>query len=190
MANPTSAHNFRLIVFDFDGTLTLAEEEGQPFRAGYLSDLASLVERPLADIEKIATHVEKELFANPTQYGWQYDDQIVALIPMGFCYPGAAASGDNPPRPECAPLWHDKLLAQVARDRLEIIIGTYAQARYIENRAKTLTQTVARWQDHLPERIVLPHPSPRNRHWLTKNPWFEAEMLPAVKTRVAQVLGR
>jgi uracil-DNA glycosylase len=119
-----------------------------------------------------------------------YDDQIVALIPMGFCYPGAAASGDNPPRPECAPLWHDKLLAQVARDRLEIIIGTYAQARYIENRAKTLTETVAQWQDHLPERIVLPHPSPRNRHWLTKNPWFEAEMLPAVKTRVAQVLGR
>ena len=119
-----------------------------------------------------------------------YDDQIVALIPMGFCYPGAAASGDNPPRPECAPLWHDKLLAQVARDRLEIIIGTYAQARYIENRAKTLTQTVAQWQDHLPERIVLPHPSPRNRHWLTKNPWFEAETLPAVKTRVAQVLGR
>jgi uracil-DNA glycosylase len=119
-----------------------------------------------------------------------YDDQIVALIPMGLCYPGSAASGDNPPRPECAPLWHDKLLAQVAKDRLEIIIGTYAQGRYIENRAKTLTDTVAQWQDHLPERIVLPHPSPRNRHWLTKNPWFEAETLPMVKARVAQVLGR
>lgn len=78
----------------------------------------------------------------------------------------------------------------MAADRLEIIIGTYAQARYIEHRAKTLIETVANWRDHLPARIVLPHPSPRNRHWLTKNPWFEAETLPAVKARVAQVLDR
>ena len=114
-----------------------------------------------------------------------YDPRIVALVPMGFCYPGSAGSGDRPPRPECAPLWHEPLLG-----RLDIIIGAYAQARYVPERPKTLTATVAKWAEHLPDRIVLPHPSPRNRHWLTKNPWFETETLPAVKARLDEVLGR
>jgi uracil-DNA glycosylase len=114
-----------------------------------------------------------------------YDPDVVALVPMGFCYPGSTSSGDKPPRPECAPLWHERLLAALPEDRLEVIIGAYAQKRYIEKRKKTLTETVADWASFLPDQVVLPHPSPRNRHWLTKNPWFEAETLPAVQQRIA-----
>jgi uracil-DNA glycosylase len=119
-----------------------------------------------------------------------YDPDIVALVPMGLCYPGSAKSGDLPPRPECAPLWHESLLSKLPDDRLEVIIGTYAQKRYIAERSATLTATVANWADYLPTQIVLPHPSPRNHHWLGKNPWFEAETLPAVRARVRQVLDR
>ena len=118
-----------------------------------------------------------------------YDAEKVGLVPMGFCYPGAASSGDAPPRPECAPQWHEPLLDGLPDDRLTVIIGMYAQARYVENRSPTLTETVARWREYLPDRIVLPHPSPRNRHWLTKNPWFESETVPAVQARVREVLG-
>ena len=117
-----------------------------------------------------------------------YDPAVVALIPMGFCYPGSTSSGDKPPQPECAPLWHERLLAHLPTDRLDIIIGTHAQARYLDDRAATLTETVANWASYLPDRVVMPHPSPRNRHWLTKNPWFEAETIPAVRRRVAEVL--
>lgn len=118
-----------------------------------------------------------------------YDPGVVALIPMGFCYPGAGKSGDLPPRHECAPLWHDRLLAALPGDRLEVIIGQYAQARYIPDRCATLTETVSRWASYLPGRVVMPHPSPRNRRWLTQNPWFEAEAIPAIQERVAQVLA-
>lgn len=115
-----------------------------------------------------------------------YDPNVVALVPMGFCFPGSASSGDKPPRPECEPLWHQRLLAQLPANRLEIIIGMYAQKRYIADRKKTLTETVANWAEYLPEQVVLPHPSPRNQHWLTKNPWFEVETLPAMKRRIAE----
>ncbi len=118
-----------------------------------------------------------------------YDPDLVALVPMGFCYPGAASSGDKPPRPECAPLWHERLLAELPEDRLDIVIGMYAQKRYIANRRKTLTETVADWATHLPAQVVLPHPSPRNQHWLTKNPWFETETLPAVRKHIARHLA-
>jgi uracil-DNA glycosylase len=117
-----------------------------------------------------------------------YDPDIVALVPMGFCYPGSSPSGDNPPRPECAPLWHERLLGELPENRLDIIIGTYAQKRYITDRKKTLTATVANWAAYLPGRVVLPHPSPRNQHWLTKNPWFESQTLPAVQQRIAEFL--
>ncbi len=119
-----------------------------------------------------------------------YDADFVALVPMGFCYPGSTNSGDKPPRPECAPLWHEPLLEQLPADRLEIIVGAYAQRRYVPDREPTLTKTVARWRDYLPRQIVLPHPSPRNRHWLTKNRWFEAETLPALQARIQQALAR
>ena len=118
-----------------------------------------------------------------------YDPALVAHVPMGFCFPGAAKSGDKPPRPECAPLWHERLLERLPNDRLEIVIGMYAQKRYIDNRKQTLTETVKDWAQHLPSQIVLPHPSPRNQYWLTKNPWFEAETLPAVRQRINEFLA-
>ena len=117
-----------------------------------------------------------------------YDVSKVALIPMGFCYPGSTANGDKPPRPECAPLWHDDIMQYLPEDRLMIIIGQYAQARYLDDRQPTLTATVAQWNTYLPHRVVLPHPSPRNRHWLTKNPWFESETVPAVQARVRSAI--
>jgi uracil-DNA glycosylase len=118
-----------------------------------------------------------------------YDPDLVALVPMGFCYPGSAKSGDLPPRVECEPLWHQRVLSHLPSDRLDVIIGMYAQKRYIRDRKKTLTETVANWNAYLPEQVVLPHPSPRNQHWLTKNPWFENNTLPAIQQRVADVLA-
>ena len=118
-----------------------------------------------------------------------YDPESVALVPMGFCFPGTGKSGDLPPRVECAPLWHDRLLAELPDDRLEVIIGSYAQARYITSRGSTLTETVGRWAEYLPNQIVMPHPSPRNRRWLTQNPWFERDVVPAIRNRVQEVLA-
>ncbi len=118
-----------------------------------------------------------------------YDPDVVALVPMGFCYPGSAKSGDKPPRPECAPLWHERVLAQLPEDRLDLIIGIYAQKRYVTDRKPTLTETVANWASYLPGQAVLPHPSPRNQHWLRKNPWFESEALPAIRSRVSGMLS-
>jgi len=119
-----------------------------------------------------------------------YDADRVAIIPMGFCYPGSAASGDKAPRRECAPLWHDALLSHLPQDRLEVIIGTYAQKKYIDSPRKNLTETVASWQHYLPHQIVMPHPSPRNVGWFKKNPWFETDVIPAVQSRVQEVLSR
>jgi uracil-DNA glycosylase len=119
-----------------------------------------------------------------------YDRHQVALIPMGFCYPGSGKSGDLPPRPECAPLWHERLLNELPVDRLEVVIGRYAQARYIANGGATLTDTVKRWRAYLPKQAVMPHPSPRNRRWLSDNPWFEVEAIPAIRARVSDVLDR
>lgn len=116
-----------------------------------------------------------------------YDPDRIALVPMGFCYPGHGPSGDLPPRPECAPLWHDRILAELPEDRLTVLIGAYAQARYLPERSKTLTETVSRWREHLPT-FVLPHPSPRNQRWLAKNPWFEDEVVPALQSRVRDAL--
>lgn len=116
-----------------------------------------------------------------------YDPAVVALVPMGFCYPGSATSGDNPPRPECAPLWHEELLAKLPSERLDVIIGTYAQKRYVPDRKATLTETVASFREYLPGQVVLPHPSPRNQGWFKKNPWFEAETIPAIRARISDV---
>jgi uracil-DNA glycosylase len=101
-----------------------------------------------------------------------YDSHRVALIGMGFCYPGKGPSGDNPPRPECAPLWHEKLNAH-------LLVGHYAQAYYLGARRKpTLGDTVRAWRDYLPSGYLpLVHPSPRNQWWLARNPWFEGELV-------------
>ncbi|MEQ8904191.1 uracil-DNA glycosylase family protein [Ekhidna sp.] len=114
-----------------------------------------------------------------------YDSKIVALVPMGFCYPGSGKSGDLPPRPECAPLWHEKLLAQCKSIQLTLLIGQYAQKYYLgKNAKKTLTETVRSFKDYLPNYMPLPHPSPRNRIWMKKNPWFEEDLIPELKTLI------
>ena len=118
-----------------------------------------------------------------------YDPTRVAVLPMGFCFPGTGKGGDLPPRPECAPLWHEALLAHVAPSALRVVVGAYAQARYVPDRARTLTETVAGWRERLPGLVVMPHPSPRNHRWLAKNPWFEAEAVPAIQAVVAAALG-
>ncbi len=117
-----------------------------------------------------------------------YDESKFAIIPMGFCYPGKGKSGDLPPRKECAPQWHQALFDEMKQVELVILIGMYAQKYYLKEKAKrTLTETVANYKDYLPQYFVLPHPSPRNRFWLTKNPWFEKEVLPELKKRIKQL---
>jgi len=118
-----------------------------------------------------------------------YDDQQVALLPMGFCYPGTGKAGDLPPRPECAPAWRTRLLARLKRIELTLVIGQYAQAHHLPDAGTSVTATVQAWGRHLPAIIPLPHPSPRNNLWLRRNPWFEAELLPVLRARVAEVLG-
>jgi uracil-DNA glycosylase len=118
-----------------------------------------------------------------------YDESRIAIAPTGFCYPGTGQGGDLPPRPECAPLWHPRLRAALPEVRLVLLIGGYAQAYYLaEERKPTLTATVAAWAEYLPVRFPLPHPSPRNRAWLKGNPWFEADVIPALRERVSRVL--
>lgn len=120
-----------------------------------------------------------------------YDETKFAIVPMGFCYPGKGKTGDLPPRPECAPQWHKQLMDKMPNLQLIILIGMYAQKYYLQKDAKkTLTETVAHYQDYLPNYFVLPHPSPRNRFWLTKNPWFESEVISELKTKIKQVLQK
>lgn len=119
-----------------------------------------------------------------------YDPSRVAILPMGFCYPGTGSSGDLPPRPECAPAWRSALLACLPKVRLTLAIGLYAQAwRLGERRRDTLTETVRDWRAYWPEALPLPHPSPRNNIWLKKNPWFEGEVVPELRARVAALLA-
>jgi uracil-DNA glycosylase len=116
-----------------------------------------------------------------------YDQSKVAIMPMGFCYPGRGHSGDLPPRPECAPLWHDRILAHLPAIELTLLIGRYAQDRYLGARRRdSLTETVKAWREYLDDGYLpLTHPSPRNRLWLKNNPWFEAEVVPFLKNRIA-----
>ena len=118
-----------------------------------------------------------------------YDVRHIAIVPTGLCYPGSGPRGDAPPRPECAPLWHPRLTALMSHVRLTLLVGQYAQAFYLGARRKrSLRETVQSFREYLPEYFPLPHPSPRNQLWLKQNPWFEAEVLPALRERVAAVL--
>ena len=117
-----------------------------------------------------------------------YDASRIAIIPMGFCYPGKGKSGDLPPRPECAPAWREKLLAQLPDIELTLVIGQYAQAWHLPDGGNSVTETVQRWREHWPTLLPLPHPSPRNRLWLRRNPWFDEEVVPALQKRVGEVL--
>jgi len=118
-----------------------------------------------------------------------YDARRIALVPMGFCYPGKGRSGDLAPRPECAPQWHDPILKHLRRRDLTIYVGRYAVERYLEGRFPTVTDAVRAAPELLPDRIALPHPSPRNNRWLASNPWFERRVLPALRCRVAAIMA-
>ncbi|GJM12649.1 MAG: IclR family transcriptional regulator [Pseudohongiella sp.] len=119
-----------------------------------------------------------------------YDESLVALLPMGFCYPGKGKSGDLPPRPECAPKWHSDLLSGMPNIEYTILIGQYAQNYYLKDNFKTLTERIQNWQKFTPEYYVLPHPSPRNQLWLTRNPWFEEQVLPHLKAKIGSQISK
>jgi uracil-DNA glycosylase len=119
-----------------------------------------------------------------------YDAQRIALIPMGLCYPGKAASGDLPPRPECAPLWLARLRAQLPAVRLTLLVGQYAQ-RHVLAAAMggSVSAAVRHWRRYGPALLPLPHPSPRNVAWFKANPWFDTTLLPELKQRVQAALA-
>jgi uracil-DNA glycosylase len=124
--------------------------------------------------------VDKETF---------YNDEIFALMPMGFCYPGKGTSGDLPPRPECAPQWHAKIFRHLKSHQLTLLIGQYSQAYYLGDGAcDSLTETVKAYKKFLPHYLPLPHPSPRNRIWQKKNGWFEKMVVPELRVFVKKLL--
>jgi len=125
--------------------------------------------------------VEPEVFYNP---------KLFAIVPMGFCYPGSGKNGDLPPRPECAPLWHQPFLSAMPQIKLTLLIGKYAQAYYLKTDIKgNLTDTVASYESYLPLYFPLVHPSPRNKVWHKKNPWFEEKVVPELQKTIALILS-
>lgn len=117
-----------------------------------------------------------------------YDERRVAIVPMGFCYPGKQGSGDAPPRPECRATWHPRLLPMLKKVELTLLIGRYAQAYFLDG-SDDVTANVRAWKAHLPALLPLPHPSPRNVAWFKANPWFDREVLPVLRRRVKQALS-
>ena len=120
-----------------------------------------------------------------------YDEGRIAIVPMGLCYPGRdPKGGDNPPRPECAPLWHPPLRALLPGIALTLLVGSYAQAFYLgAGRKRSMRETVRAWRDFHPDFLPMPHPSWRNTAWLRKNPWFESELIPELRERVREMLA-
>ncbi|MGH1486326.1 MAG: uracil-DNA glycosylase family protein [Cellvibrionaceae bacterium] len=122
-----------------------------------------------------------------------YDESRIAIMPMGFCYPGTGKSGDLPPRKECAEQWHQRLLEQLPEIELTLLIGQYAQQYYLQhypgNKKLSLTSRVQQWQDYLPQYLPLPHPSPRNQLWLKKNPWFDDAVVPHLQKITQGLIG-
>ncbi|HLO64755.1 MAG TPA: uracil-DNA glycosylase family protein [Azonexus sp.] len=117
-----------------------------------------------------------------------YDPARIAILPMGFCYPGTGRSGDLPPRPVCATTWQQPLLTHLKDIELTLVIGQYALAYHLPGKG-SLTEAVRHWRDAWPEILPLPHPSPRNNIWLKRNPWFAQEVLPTLRQRVAELLA-
>ncbi|MCK9541192.1 MAG: uracil-DNA glycosylase family protein [Novosphingobium sp.] len=120
-----------------------------------------------------------------------YDPARVALMPSGFCYPGKGSGGDLPPRPECAPRWHAPFMALLPKVRLTLLVGQYAQKRYLpKGFAPNLTEAVRRFADAPEGLFPLPHPAWRSRLWMARHPWFEADVLPELRRRVAKALAQ
>jgi len=125
--------------------------------------------------------VSSETFYNPNK---------ISILPMGFCFPGTGKSGDLPPRPECADAWREQLLSHLNKIEIMVIIGQYAIDWHVrDGRKVTLTQRVLEWRENFPAQLILPHPSPRNNRWLKRNPWFEAEVIPALQRKVQEILS-
>lgn len=119
-----------------------------------------------------------------------YDPARIAILPMGFCYPGTGKSGDLPPRPECATAWRARLMARLVNVKLTLVIGQYALAWHLGERQKrTLAETVQAWRQFEPDHLPLPHPSPRNNIWLRRNPWFTDEVVPQLRRRVRALMA-
>ena len=125
--------------------------------------------------------VSRETFYDPTQ---------IAILPMGFCYPGTGKSGDLPPRPECAEEWRERILTELSGVQLTLVIGQYAQKWHLTQTHKNLTETVRAWRDYGPDIMPLPHPSPRNNIWLKKNPWFSESLLPQLRKKTLKALKK
>ena len=117
-----------------------------------------------------------------------YNTDNFAILPMGFCYPGKAKTGDKPPMKICAPTWHDKVWNDLQNVQLKILIGGYSQSHYLPDDKRNLTQKVIHYTDYLPEFFVMPHPSPVNRFWRMKNPWFEEELVPVLQKLVSSII--
>jgi len=123
--------------------------------------------------------VDRETFYNP---------RLFAILPMGFCYPGTGRSGDLPPRPECAPAWRAPLIAALKHLQLTLVLGQYAQAFHLGAASGSVTDVVRAWRSFWPSHLPLPHPSPRNQLWVSRNPWFAKEVLPALRRRIRDIL--
>jgi uracil-DNA glycosylase len=120
-----------------------------------------------------------------------YDATRIAIIPMGYCYPGRGSGGDLPPRRECAALWLDRLLSKMPLIEVTLLVGLHAQRHYLGNRRKaSLAETIGAWREYAPEYFPLPHPSPRNTPWFQRNPGFERALVPALRRRIAGLVGR
>lgn len=118
-----------------------------------------------------------------------HDPARFAIVSMGFCYPGKASGGDKPPRPECAPLWHERIWAELPADRLTLLVGTYAQRHYLpDTKGWTMRERICRYREFLPHFLPLPHPAWRSTIFMRENPWFESELLPLVRDKVAQLI--
>ena len=135
--------------------------------------------------DKSGENLRKWLGIAPTTF---YDETKVALVPMGFCYPGSGKSGDLPPRTECAPLWHNRVLDELKNVQLTLLVGKYAQDYYLKKNSKrTLTENVRCFEEFLPRYFVLPHPSPRNNIWQARNAWFGEQVLPRLKLEIKKL---
>lgn len=117
-----------------------------------------------------------------------YNEELFAILPMAFCFPGTGKSGDLPPPPLCAATWREALLATMPNIEITLVIGSYAQQYHLPKQHKNLTETVRAWRDYWPRVLPLPHPSPRNNRWFKANPWFDADAVPALKTQVNAIL--